>query len=75
MRHSFLKKMMLTKDAEDLSYENSIKVLTTATLGILGFCILEVASYFTYLIKVRRKDELQTQYEISWAVCLVSSLG
>ena len=33
MRHSFLKKMILTKDGEDLSYENSMKVLTTATLG------------------------------------------
>ena len=30
MRHSFLKKVMLIKDAEDLSYENSIKILLIA---------------------------------------------
>ena len=55
MRHSFLKKMMLTKDEEDLSYENSIRVLTIATIGILVFSILEMVSYFMFLIKVKRK--------------------
>ena len=45
--------MMLTKDAEDLSYENSRTCLIVVTLSMLCFCIMEIALYFLYLYKVR----------------------
>ena len=50
-RQGFLEKMMLTKDAENKSYENSKICLITATLCVLVFCFFEIVSYFLYLNK------------------------
>ena len=52
MRHSFLKQLIGTKPEEDLSYENTLKVLIATTVAIVALCFLETSTYFLYNAKV-----------------------
>ena len=42
-----------TKPEEDLSYENSHKLMITTTVCMISFLVLEIAFYFLYNRKVR----------------------
>ena len=52
-RHRFLERLITVKDEEVTSHENIHTCLLTVTVCVLVFSVLEVASYFLYLSKVR----------------------
>ena len=57
-RHTILKTMMKPKKIEEQSYNNAILCGIVTTACILGFSILEIASYFIYLFKVSNLEQL-----------------
>ena len=51
-RHTFLLKLVKPKATEVSSYNNAIISSIVVTIGVLGFCLLEVVTYFIYAYKV-----------------------
>ena len=55
LRHHFLKNIFTTKTMEDISYNNAIIYVTTVSVCIPFFCIMEVVCFFMYNYKVRSR--------------------
>ena len=68
MRHNYLAATFGTKPEEDLSYENSHKLMIATTVCMISFLVLEIAFYFLYNRKVRvpSKCHLNTLINLSF---------
>ena len=51
-RHNFLMWLITVKDEEQTSYDNMHACVTNVTVCICVFSVMEVLSYFIYLLKV-----------------------
>ena len=51
-RHNFLMWLITVKDEEQTSYDNMQACVTNITVCICVFSVMEVISYFIYLLKV-----------------------